>query len=159
MVNPLRKSLTPDEKHFLIHFLASFALMFLLIKILPLEPLNLLVAQAQEAILSNVGLPVARAGTLLTVGSTVFQIVVDCSGLVMIILFLSLVYSTKTKTPVSRILLYSVFFFLFNLGRLAFTLAIGAIYGMQALDLLHPALWVVDSGVVFAAWAREFGLF
>ena len=141
------------------HFLVSFTLLFFVIKVLPLEPLNLFVANAEQVILSNAGLHIAREGVLLSIGKAVFQIVVDCSGLVMIILFLSLVYSTKTRVKPSKILLYSVFFFAFNLLRLAFTLAVGAFYGTQALDAVHPALWFVDSGVVFAAWAREYGLF
>ena len=127
-------------------------------KILPLQPLNLLVAFLEEKILSAFGQGVVRAGTTLVVGNAAFDIVVDCTGLTMVIMFLSLVYATKTKIPPEKVLGYAAFFFVFNLFRLAFTLAIGANYGQGALDLVHPLLWFVDSGVVFACWAKEYGL-
>ena len=132
-------------------------LLFILIKILPLDFLNIIVAQLQETILSQAGFSVVRDATSLTVGKAAFEIIVDCTGLVMMIMFVSLLYSTETRVSIPKILGYFAFFFIFNLFRLAFTIAIGANYGGNAIDIAHPVLWFVDSGVVFAAWAKEYG--
>ena len=151
--------LSKEEKHFLFYFVLTFAFLFALIKILPLDSLNFFVAEIQEKILSLAGYEVAREGTLLLVGSAAFEIVIDCSGLVMLIMFASLLYSTNTRLSWKKIVFYSAFLFVFNLARLAFTLAVGANLGNQTLDIVHPALWFVDSGLVFGVWAKEYGLF
>lgn len=150
--------LSDKEKSFLARFLACYAILFALIKILPLAPVNLLVAWLQAKILSAAGFEVFMSGANLLVGSAAFEIIIDCSGFVMMILFFSLLYATRTRIPPARLLAYFAFFFLFNLARLAFTLSIGASYGDGPMNLVHPALWFVDSGVVFAAWAKEYGL-
>ncbi|MFH1056948.1 MAG: archaeosortase/exosortase family protein [Candidatus Micrarchaeota archaeon] len=151
-------TISKKEKHFLLHFTALFFLSFAILKALPLQPLNSLVAFSQDKMLSAAGFSVLRQGPMLVVGSSAFEMVVDCSGLVMTVMFLALLYATKTKIPLRKTLAYMVFFLAFNLLRLSFTLATGAVYGQGVLDVVHPALWFVDSGVVFACWAKEYGL-
>jgi exosortase/archaeosortase family protein len=146
-----------NEKRFLKYFSASFVFFYAILKILPLQPLNLFIAFAQEKILFSVGYSVFRIGTTLLVGRAAFEIVMECSGLLMMALFFSLLYATKIRIPRARLLGYFAFFFIFNLFRLAFTLAVGANYGQNALNIAHPALWFVDSAVVFACWAKEYG--
>ncbi len=152
-------TLSEKEKHFLFYFIVVFSLIFAVLKILEPRSINLLVAQLQESILSTAGYPVLRNGTSLLVGNTAFEIVVDCSGLVMMAMFFALLYSTKTRIPHLRMLGYFAFFFFFNLFRIAFTIAVGADYGNAAINVVHPVLWFVDSGIVFACWGYEYGLF
>lgn len=151
-------SLSEKEKRFLVLFVVSFVVLYALVRILPLQFLNVFIANAEQLILSSAGYAASAQGTTLFVGKAAFEIIVDCSGLVMMIMFFSLLYSTGVKIPKGRLLAYFAFFFAFNLARLAFTLAVAADYGNAALDVVHPALWFVDSGVVFAAWAKEYGL-
>ena len=146
-----------EEKRFLKYFAASFVFFYAILKILPLQPLNLLVAFIQEKMLFYAGYAVFRVGTTLLVDGAAFEIVLECSGLLLMALFFSLLYATRTKISKPRLLGYFAFFFIFNLFRLAFTLGVGATYGQGALDVVHPALWFVDSAVVFAAWAKEYG--
>ncbi|MEM4255393.1 MAG: archaeosortase/exosortase family protein [Candidatus Norongarragalinales archaeon] len=152
-------SLSEKEKHFLFYFTTVFSLIFALLKLAEPRPVNLLVAQLQESLLSSAGYGVLRDGASLVVENAAFEIVVDCSGLVMMALFFALLYATKTRIPHLRMLGYFAFFFTFNLLRVAFTIAVGAEYGPQAIDVVHPALWFVDSGLVFGCWAKEYGLF
>lgn len=151
-------SLSAKERRFLALFLISFVVLYALIHILPLQFLDVFVANAEASILSSAGHAAVTQGTTLFVGKAAFEIVVDCSGLVMMIMFFSLLYSTGVKITWQKLLKYFAFFFVFNLIRLAFTLAVSADYGNAALDVVHPVLWFVDSGVVFAAWAKEYGL-
>lgn len=151
-------SLSTKERRFLALFIISFVVLYALIRILPLQFLTVFIANAEASILSSAGHAAVAQGTALFVGNQAFEIVVDCSGLVMIILFFSLLYSTGVKISWQKLLKYFAFFFVFNLIRLAFTLAVSADYGNAALDIVHPVLWFVDSGVVFAAWAKEYGL-
>jgi len=150
--------LSAKEKHFLFYFTLIFLSIFGLLKITEPQPVNLLVAQLQERLLSSAGYSIVRDGAILLLNGSAFQIVIDCSGLVMMTLFFALLYSTKTKIPLPRLLAYFAFFFLFNLLRLAFTIGVAADYGEGALGIVHPVLWFVDAGVVFACWAKEYGL-
>ena len=150
--------LSAKEKHFLFYFTIIFLSIFGLLKLAEPQPVNLFVAQLQEQLLSRAGFGVLRDGTTLLLNGSAFQIVIDCSGLVMMTLFFALLYSTKTRISTPRLLAYFAFFFLFNLLRLAFTIAVGAEYGEGALEIVHPVLWFVDAGVVFACWAKEYGL-
>ncbi len=150
--------LSAKEKHFLFYFTVIFLSIFGLLKIAEPQPVNLFVAQLQEQILSAAGYNAVRDGTTLLLNGAAFQIVIDCSGLVMMTLFFALLYSTKTRISTPRLLAYFAFFFLFNLLRLAFTIGIAADYGEGALGIVHPVLWFVDAGVVFVCWAKEYGL-
>lgn len=151
--------LSKKQRDFAISFTLLSLAAFALIKILPLAPLNNAVAGAQQGILSSLGFNVMRDGTTLVVGNAAFDIVSECTGLVMIAIFLALLYSTGLKLEHSKIALYLAFFFVFNLARLAVTLAVGAQYGLNVLDVVHPVLWFVDSGIVFGAWAKEYEVF
>lgn len=151
--------LSGKEKHFIFFFIVVFSAIFAVLKFTEPRPVSLFVAELQQSILSSAGYSVLRDGTNLVVNNAGFEIVVDCSGLVMMAMFFALLYSTKTRIPHLRMLGYFAFFFAFNLLRIAFTIAVGAEYGNNAIDVVHPALWFVDSGLVFACWGKEYGLF
>lgn len=124
--------------------------------------LNEAIAAFESAALAALGYANERAGALIFAkgGNTnAFEIIVDCSGLVMIIMFLALYYATpnfaknKNKPPRSP-WIYLPLLFAFNLARLLATLVVGVRLGGSAMEATHFALWVVDSLVVLACWAH-----
>lgn len=149
-----------NSTRFLASFLILFFVPFALIHFLPLGFTGEAVAGVEESMLSTLGYGVERSGSLLRIGGvSYFDIVADCSGLVMVILFFALLYSTPCDCDRLRALLvYSPVLLAFNLFRLLLTLLAHYHYGAAAFEFAHVALWFVDSAVVLACWSRATGV-
>ncbi len=121
--------------------------------------LNEAIASFESSALAALGYANERAAAFIFANGSAFEVIVDCSGIVMIIMFLALYYSTgnlaknKNKLPRSP-WVYLPLLFLFNLARLLATLVVGISFGGSAMEVTHFALWFVDSGVVLACWAH-----
>jgi exosortase/archaeosortase family protein len=148
-------ALRREEKSFLIKFALLFSIPYVLIHFLPLGFLTEFVAFAESKLVSFTGASAAAQGSTLLVDGKIFEIIPDCSGLVMIILFAALLYSTKLSAGkrARGMLLFIPLLFVFNLLRLFLTLMVGVAWGVDAFNAAHVVLWFVDSAVVLLAWA------
>jgi exosortase/archaeosortase family protein len=157
-VRPLRR----EELAFLARFALLFGAPYLALHLVDVTPLAANIAHAQVAALSLAGVPAFADGPLLYVAGSpaVYQIVADCTGLVMVILLFALLWATPIdpRARLPALLAFAPFLLAFNLVRLAATLLVGAWHGPAALEAAHVALWFVDSGVVLALWARVAGV-
>ena len=153
----MAKLLDARAKAFLLRFFPAMAALYAAIILVPLPWLYAGIASLETNFLNGAGIPAASNGALIHVDGASFEIVAECSGLVMAAMLVSLFYASKTKRW--RWLAGGmVFLLLFNLARLFATLYAGASWGQAALDLVHPALWFVDTGLVLAIWARAEGI-
>jgi len=92
-------------------------------------------------------------------GKSGFEIIADCTGLVMVVLLFALLYSTESKADKPRELaFYAPFLLAFNLVRLFATLLAHYHLGEAGFEAVHAALWFVDSGVVLWCWSRATGV-
>ncbi len=156
--------LAAKEKEFLLKFFAIFFALFLLLKAIDATPpaseatnaVKLAVAAAEETLLQNTGFAISRQGTLLSNGAQGFEIIVECTGLVLVILLVALLYSTDVKPHRRKraLLLYAPALLGFNIVRLYATIWTGLTFGFPAMDLVHPALWIIDSLLVLFLWSR-----
>jgi hypothetical protein len=160
-----------------IDFLKKFPLLFFIpyfaIRLFDWTFLTSVIAAFESSALAALGFANERIGSIIFVagasgGSEAFDLVVDCSGAVMIIMFLALYYATgdfsgknenknrkenkkeKPRSPWP----YVPLLFVFNLGRILVTLAVGLSFGAFALQATHFVLWFVDSAFVIACWAH-----
>jgi len=149
-----------NSTRFLASFLVLFFVPFALIHVVPMGFANEAVAGSEEFLLSTLGYQVEQSGSLLRIGAeSYFDIIADCTGAVMVILFFALLYSTPCDCNRLRALaIYSPLLLGFNLLRLLVTLLTHYHYGLAAFDLAHVALWFVDSGVVLACWSHATGV-
>ncbi len=159
-----------------IDFLKKFPLFFFIpyfaIRLFDWTFLTSAIAAFESSALAALGYANERFGSIILAanasgGSEAFDLVVDCSGAVMIIMFLALYYATgdfagkkngkgktlKTSKPRSP-WIYLPLLFVFNLARILVTLAVGLSFGAFALQATHFVLWFVDSAVVVACWAH-----
>ncbi len=162
--------LTREQKYFLTRFPLYFIPPYVAIHLLDLSWLTKAIAFVESSLLASAGVQNTLYGSFIDTGSVLFQIVVDCSGLVMITLFIALVYSAKPfgkqgkrrseDSQKSRyaFLAFVPVIFLFNLIRLFFTLLTGVLFGPQVLSIIHFALWFVDAGFVFLLWEINAGV-
>jgi len=157
---PIRKNeiaeklnLRNEEKDFLLKFFGIFFALFALLKALDLRMLAEIIAIMEEALLKFFGFAVSREGTLLILQNRTFEIVSECTGLVLVILLIALLYSTKIRESARRraLLLYVPFLLVFNIFRLLITL-VSAVLIPDFFDAMHVFLWFVDSGVVMFLW-------
>ncbi len=151
--------LSREQKFFLTRFPFYFLVPYALLLLVKPAFLTNAIASLEALLLNAAGFNATAAGSTLFANNAVFQIIPDCSGLVMIFLFLALFYATPRasfvrKRGTTAIAAYAVGLFIFNLLRLFVTLSIGAAYGEGALNAAHAALWFVDAGVVLAAWVN-----
>jgi len=144
---------------FLLSFLALFFVPFALIHFLPLGFASEAVASVEETMLKAAGYATQRDGAFLSIGGkSDFEIVTDCTGLVMVILFFALLYSTPSKADKPRaLLIYAPVLLSFNLARLFATLVAHYHFGPAVFEGVHVALWFVDSAVVLWCWSRATG--
>jgi len=149
-----------------IRFLALFALLFFVpYALMHFVPLNFAceaVAGVEAYALRALGYPVAWDGVSLAIGETsLFKIIPDCTGLVMVFLFAALLWAAPLKRPASRVrelAFYTPFLLAFNLVRLLATLLAHYHFGPTGFDAVHAALWFADSGVVLWCWSRASGV-
>ncbi|MFQ5405958.1 MAG: archaeosortase/exosortase family protein [Candidatus Micrarchaeia archaeon] len=156
-------SLRESEKQFLIKFFLIFFALFLLIHAFDLAPftsdvstsLKTAIASLEQKLLHFAGFQVFRNAEVLYAGVDAYQVVIECTGLVLVALLAALLYSTDLKEKERRraLLLYTPFLLVFNIARLFVTLYSGVAFGRQTLEIVHPVLWIVDSLVVLALWA------
>ncbi len=180
-------NLTEQQTHFLTHFPLYFIPPYIAIHLLNLSWLTDAIAFIESSLLASAGVENSLYGSFIDVGNILFEIVVDCSGLVMITLFLALVYSAKPFGKSSKdgklgkdgkldkgskvskqvqvkqktsyaFLAFVPAIFLFNLIRLFFTLWTGVAFGPQVLSIVHFALWFIDAGFVFLLWSINAGV-
>ena len=147
--------LSGTEKRFLARFFVIFFSLFAAIHFVDLSFLSRAVAQVEFHLLSLAGVHAVLQGELLVAGSTPFLFVVDCTGLVMVVLFAALLHSNEleSRRRVRALLLYSPLLLAFNLVRLFATLIVGA-FAPPLFWAVHALLWFVDSGVVLLAWHK-----
>lgn len=156
----LKTGLSKEQKQFLWRFPPLFVIPYAVMRFIPLDFLTRPIAFLESFALNAFGFQTQVFGSTILSQKTVFTIIPDCSGLVMVILFLALYYSTKTRrysikeNEPAALAPYVLFLLAFNLLRLFVTLAVGLSYGGNALDKTHMALWFVDSAVVMLAWAH-----
>lgn len=148
------------EKKFIGKFLLLFGIPYLFIKIFTIRELVYLIADIEEKLLNATGLSVQRTGDLLFSSKISYQIVMDCTGVVMCFMLIALLYATEIKKEEKKkaLLYYIPFLLLFNIARLYLTLASGIAYGLQAMEPVHFLLWFVDAGLVVYLWSRAAGI-
>jgi len=132
-------------------FLLVFFILLALIHFIDFSTLASVVASVESELLSTLGFTVLKFKSTVIVNSTPFLITVDCTGVVLIILLFSLFVSTQTGS-LKQFILFSILLFFFNITRLLLTLEVGGVYGLNAMELTHVSLWLVDSAVVFIIW-------
>ena len=132
-------------------FLLVFFILLALIHFIDFSTLASVVASVESELLSTLGFTVLKFKSTVIVNSTPFLITVDCTGVVLIILLFSLFISTQTGS-LKQFILFSILLFFFNITRLLLTLEVGSVYGLNAMELTHVSLWLVDSAVVFIIW-------
>ncbi|MFH0973910.1 MAG: exosortase/archaeosortase family protein [Candidatus Micrarchaeota archaeon] len=149
-----------EQREFLKKFPPLFFVPYIAMRFIDWSVLNDAIAAFESSALASLGYANERAGSFIIANGSAFEIIVDCSGIVMIIMFLALYYSTgnfakknKPQPPRSP-WIYLPLLFAFNLARLLATLIVGISFGGSAMEATHLALWFVDSGVVLACWAH-----
>lgn len=152
--------LEKKEIVFLSKFFLLFFIPFAAIHVLPLDFISSAIALIQSTMLRGAGISAYSFGPFILSQGQVFKIIIDCTGLVMLILFFALLYSTKERRPGRKVQLIAsiLFLFAFNLFRLFITILSGLFFGENAINLVHPLLWFVDSGVVMLCWIWTAGI-
>ena len=145
------------EKAFLARFFIIFFALFAILLFAPPVPLNSAIAGIEASLMHSSGVPVAVDGTVLSLGASSAEIVNECSGLVMVILLASLLYSSDIPENRRRLALlaFTPFLLLFNIARLYATLY-AYFAAHQLFEAVHVILWFVDSAVVLACWYYAF---
>ncbi|NUN11663.1 exosortase/archaeosortase family protein [Candidatus Micrarchaeota archaeon] len=145
------------EKLFLAKFFTSFFIPFFLLELIDTSLLTNAIAGFENYFLSKLVYTELNGSTIFA-NNILFQIVTECSGLVMLLLFASLIYSTEAKNKLKNFLLLAPVVFVFNLLRLFVTLLFGVFYGQQAIEVVHVLFWFIDAGVVFLLWMHVVGI-
>ncbi len=151
-----------EQREFLKKFPFYFFVPYFGIRLFDWSALTGAVAAFESAALATLGYANERMGSVILApgagGGSAFDLVVDCSGVIMIIMFLALYYSAEIPSEKKRgprpPWPYVPLLFAFNLLRLLATLAVGISFGAAALQAAHFVLWFVDSAVVIACWAH-----
>jgi len=102
------------------------------------------------------GFAVSQNASLLFVEGVPFEIVADCTGLMMVFLLLALLWATPVdeNRRLRAFLVWTPFLLGLNLLRMFITLFVG-VSAPQLMDAAHVALWFVDSGAVVLIWMHE----
>lgn len=152
-----------EQREFLKKFPLYFFVPYIGMRFVDWSALTQAIAAFESVALASLGYANERIGSMIIAstangGGGAFDLIVDCSGVIMIIMFLALYYSTEIPSKRGRKprspWVYLPLLFVFNLFRLLVTLVVGVSMGSGALQATHFALWWVDSGVVLAAWAH-----
>ncbi len=148
--------LARNEWRFLAKFAALFSVPYIMMRFIDLGWLTVLVAGVEGFLFNAAGIPSSVNASILVITGREYEIIPDCTGLVMIIMLSALLWSAPV-TRKRRWLFMAAgipFLFAFNLARLFFTLWTGTVVGGAALDAVHVFLWFVDAGVVVGVWAK-----
>lgn len=150
-------SLKENEKKFLLLFFIGFAALYLLVQALPIEFALEGIASFETQALNYAGVAASSSQTIVFTPSMEFEIIKDCSGLLMVGLLAALLFSSSSdhRKSLSTLLLFAPLLLAFNLLRLFATLFVGAQYGQQIMDAVHFALWIVDSLIVLLIWWKS----
>ncbi|MDP2717150.1 MAG: exosortase/archaeosortase family protein [Candidatus Micrarchaeota archaeon] len=141
---------------FLLRMAAFFGVPYLLLHIVPLDPLLDAIAAIESALLKAAGVASTQFGAVLSSNAAWFQIVPDCSGLVMVFLLAGLLWSTPVKRPKRVFIVFAPLLLAWNLVRLFLVLYAGGVLGQTVQDVLHVGLWFVDAGIVLGIWWMAF---
>lgn len=142
------------EKSFFVKFIAAFFLLYALLYVFDLRFLTNFIASVQSQALALTGFPNSLDGSVISIpGRAVFEVVRECTGLVMIFMLAALLYATRTKSSLYYFAIFAPLLFVFNVVRLFATFYVGASLGIQAMEVAHVLLWFVDAAAVFFLWA------
>ncbi len=155
-------ALTHEQLEFLKKFPVYFFLPYIGMRLVDWSALTDAIAAFESSALSALGYANQRIGSVILTQASAFDLIVDCSGVVMIIMFLALYYATgdfskkgkRGSKPPRSPWIYLPLLFAFNLCRILVTLAIGISFGDAALQATHFTLWFADSAVVLLCWAH-----
>ena len=140
---------------FLLKFFTLFAALFTALYFTPLFFLTNFIAFIESSLLNSAGFQVTQIGSLVVSSVIVFQIVNECTGLVMLSMLAALLYATPSISRNEKIRGFALFalpLLLFNLARLFATMIVGISFGQTFLDGVHLLLWLVDALAVFLVW-------
>ena len=161
---PVHGLLQESEKNFLLRFFALFAVLYLILHAADAFPptsyasavLKGGIASFETGALQLIGIDAVLEGNRIVVDGQAFLIVVECTGLFMIMLLAVLLYTTPVRKERRKraLLFYSPLLFGFNLLRVLFTLVVGVRLGASALEVTHFSLWFADLGLVLFLWTR-----
>jgi exosortase/archaeosortase family protein len=143
----------PNPIAFLAKFAASFAALYAIVLWLPLGAWLEFVAAVEAKLVTTASVPATSAATTIACASQQFEIVAECSGLVMVSLLASLLYATGARNAGKTLLWAAPALIAFNLLRLFGTLYLACTLGAFALEPTHFAFWIVDALAVLAIWA------
>jgi|GEM_PF-1749132 len=144
---------TKNALYFFVKFTACFALLYAIMRVLPLAPWLEFIAQTQAFLLQLFGVGAQSSSSIVLCGAQQFEIIADCSGLVMVSLLAALLYATGARN-LKKTLAWGVPVLLaFNIVRLLATLYLSCTAGPDLLEATHFAFWIVDALVVIAIWA------
>ncbi len=124
----------------------------------PFFPLLNAIALVESAALAFFGISSSVFGNVLSSNALWFEIVPSCSGLVMVLLLFGLLFSTPVRQPLRFLVVFAPALFVFNLFRLFAVLAVGGLYGPDAVGAVHVYLWFVDAGLVLFLWFVAFSV-
>lgn len=141
---------------FALRFAVLFGLPYFLLHVVPLTFLLDGIAAVESALLGFIGISSTRFGAYLSSNSAWFEIVPDCSGLVMVILLGALLWSTPVRNPWRFFKVFAPLLFFWNFVRLFAVLYAGGVLGQAVQDALHIGLWMVDAGIVLGMWWTAF---
>ncbi|MBI2446041.1 archaeosortase/exosortase family protein [Candidatus Micrarchaeota archaeon] len=141
---------------FALRFAFFFGVPYALLHVVPLSLLLDVIAAVESALLQAAGVTSVRIGSVLSSNSAWFQIVPDCSGLVMVMLLGALLWSTPVKRPWRHFCVFAPALFFWNLVRLFAVLYAGGTLGQAVQDAFHIGLWMLDAGIVLALWWTAF---
>ncbi len=137
---------------FAFRFAFFFGVPYALLHVVPLGFLLDAIAAIESALLHAFGIASVRFGAFLSSNAAWFEIVPDCSGLVMVILLGGLLWSTPVQRPLRAFAVFAPALFLWNFVRLFAVLYAGGVWGQMVQDWLHIGLWMLDAGLVLAMW-------
>jgi len=146
--------LSAGEWIFLARFAGLFSIPYLGMRFSDLAWLTSPVAGAEGFLLNALGLPSSMNDSIITLAGKEYEIIPDCTGLVMIIMLFALLWSTPVKQERKWFFMAfgAPFLLAFNLLRLALTIWMDAVLGVG--EGAHVVFWLVDAGAVVGMWAK-----
>ncbi|MBI5225056.1 hypothetical protein HY989_04265 [Candidatus Micrarchaeota archaeon] len=154
-----RQILRREEAVFLAKFLIIFFLLFGILKIIDLSAMLFAIAQFESSALNFVGIGSKVVGTQMLLYGNVVEFVEECSGLIMVILLIALLWGSKIQNErrLKYLAIFTPALLAFNLIRLFATLWVLAIFP-YLFEYFHIFLWFVDSAIVMLIWIRAIEL-
>ena len=153
----LKQQGTPLQflSRFLIVFLPLYALIELTTIYFSNNFFTQLIAAIQSQILKVIGISTIHSGNILRAAGATFEIIPDCTGLMLIAMLVGLLYATRSVTnkhKLNILLLGGAVLLIFNLLRLTLTIYTFVNFGQNTFELTHFALWIIDSLLVITIW-------